>query len=247
MFLPMSWTSPFTVASTILPAPLWLEPPALLLLLHVGVRWATARFIARALLTTCGRNIFPTANRSPTIFMPSISGPSMTSSGRPSFCRASSASASMKSTMPCTRAWARRFSTVSSRQARSSSFFLPLPFTALGELDQALGRVGATIEHHVLDPFAQLGGDLLIDRELTRVDDAHVHAGLDRVVQEHRVHRLAHDVVAAERERQVGDAARDLHAGAGGLDVGGGLDERLAVPRCAPRCPSRSRGCWGRR
>ena len=47
-----------------------------------GSRYATACFIARALFTTCGRNILPAPNRSPTIFMPSISGPSMTSSGR---------------------------------------------------------------------------------------------------------------------------------------------------------------------
>ena len=40
------------------------------------------RFIARALLTTCGRNIRPEPKRSPTTRMPSISGPSITSSGR---------------------------------------------------------------------------------------------------------------------------------------------------------------------
>ena len=53
----------------------------------------------------------PAPNRSPTTFMPSISGPSITSSGRPSFWRASSASASMKSTTPCTSACERRCST----------------------------------------------------------------------------------------------------------------------------------------
>src|SRR4028118_1875366 len=46
------------------------------------MRWATAFFITRALLTTCGRNIFPDPNRSPTAFMPAMSGPSMTGSGR---------------------------------------------------------------------------------------------------------------------------------------------------------------------
>ena len=44
-----------------------------------GVRWATAFFITRADLTTCGRNILPAPKRSPTTLMPSISGPSMTS------------------------------------------------------------------------------------------------------------------------------------------------------------------------
>ena len=69
-----------------------------------GSRYATARFIARALFTTCGRNIRPDPNRSPTTDIPSISGPSITSSGRSSFCRASSVSSSMKSTIPWTSA-----------------------------------------------------------------------------------------------------------------------------------------------
>ena len=47
-----------------------------------GSRCATACFITRADLTTCGRNILPAPNRSPTTFMPSINGPSITASGR---------------------------------------------------------------------------------------------------------------------------------------------------------------------
>ena len=52
--------------------------------------------------------------------------------------------------------------------------------------------------------------DVLVDAELAGVDDAHVHAGLDGVVEEGRVDGLAHDVVAAEREREVRDAAAHL-------------------------------------
>ncbi len=80
MFLPMSWTSPFTVAITILPALLCrLEPPRSAFSFSMyGIRWATACFITRADFTTCGRNILPEPNRSPTTFMPSISGPSIT-------------------------------------------------------------------------------------------------------------------------------------------------------------------------
>ena len=90
--------------------------------------------------------------------------------------------------------------------------FLPAPFTRLRELDEPLGRVRAAVEDHVLDVLEQLGRDVLVHDELAGVDDAHVHAGLDGVVEKGRVHRLAHDVVAAERERQVADAAADLHA-----------------------------------
>ena len=56
---------------------------------------ATAFFMTRALLTTWGRNILPAPNRSPTTFIPAISGPSMTSSGRAAGSRASSVSSTM--------------------------------------------------------------------------------------------------------------------------------------------------------
>ena len=77
----------------------------------------------------------------------------------------------------------------------------------------------------------QVGRDLLVHAELAGVDDPHVHAGADRVVQEGGVDRLAHDVVAAEREREVRDAAADLHARAALLDQPGRLDEVHRVAR----------------
>ncbi|NKA88718.1 hypothetical protein GO305_02357 [Ralstonia solanacearum] len=86
MFLPMSCTSPFTVAMTILPRERTSPPAAAICRFSSsmnGIRWATACFITRADFTTCGRNILPAPNRSPTMFMPSISGPSITWIGRP--------------------------------------------------------------------------------------------------------------------------------------------------------------------
>ena len=171
----------------------------------------------------------PEPNRSPTTFMPSISGPSITSSGRAAVCRASSVSASMKSTMPCTSACASRSATGASRQARSTVAVGALAADRLGELHQPVGGVGPPVEQHVLDEFQQVGRNVLVDRQLAGVDDAHVQPGADRVVQERRVHGLAHHVVAAERERQVGDAAAGPHARAALLDQRQRLDERLGV------------------
>ena len=96
--------------------------------------------------------------------------------------------------------------------------FQPGPFlggtavagVAGGGIEQPLGGVGAAGEHDVLAQVAQLRLDLLVHRELTGVDDAHAHAVGDGVVEEHRMHRLADAVVAAERERQVGHAARHV-------------------------------------
>ena len=136
MFLPMSCTSPLTVAMTILPLARTSPPAAAIWRFSSsmkGIRCATACFMTRADFTTCGRNILPSPNRSPTTFMPSISGPSITSIGRPPraaiFWRTSSVSSTMKAVMPCTSACDRRASTEAARQARSSSFLAPEPFT----------------------------------------------------------------------------------------------------------------------
>ena len=94
-------------------------------------------------------------------------------------------------------------------------------------LDETLGRVGPAIEEDVLDAFEQIRLDVLVDRELTGVDDAHVEARADRVVEERRVHRLADGVVSAERERQVRDPARDEGARAALLQERDCVDERL--------------------
>ena len=109
---------------------------------------------------------------------------------------------------------------------------LLLPAAALvafGRLEQAVGRVCAPIEDHVLDQVAQLGLDIVIKRKLPGIDDAHVHARLDRVVQEHRVHRFTHALVAAEGERQVRHAAGHMHVRQLRLDAAGRLDEGAGV------------------
>jgi len=125
MFFPMSCTSPFTVAMTILPFERPASPVRAFSASMKGSSHATARFITRADLTTCGRNILPAPNRSPTTFMPSISGPSITSSGRAHSRRASSVSASTHASMPCTSACESLSRTGSSRHARFSAGAAP--------------------------------------------------------------------------------------------------------------------------
>ena len=104
-----------------------------------------------------------------------------------------------------------RSRTGSSRQACAStsltSFLAPVAF---GDFQQALGAVGAAIEHHVLDALTQFRIEIIDDRQGASVDDAHVHAGTNRVIQEYGVNRLTHGFVAAERKRHVGYAAGDM-------------------------------------
>ena len=135
MFLPMSCTSPFTVAMRNFPADddstsasgLAKALAAFSTSMN-GSSQATDFFITRADFTTCGRNILPAPKRSPTTPMPSIKGPSITFKGTPYLSRAASVSSSMKRSMPLSNAYSRRFSTGSLRHERSSSIFLPVTF-----------------------------------------------------------------------------------------------------------------------
>ena len=68
-------------------------------------RYATAFFITRADFTTCGKNILPEPNKSPTTFIPVIKLISITSIGLVAACLASSTSASIKASTPFTSEW----------------------------------------------------------------------------------------------------------------------------------------------
>ena len=100
---------------------------------------------------------------------------------------------------------------------------------APGQLEQPFRRVGSAVEDDVLYQFAQLRLDLVVDRQDASVDDGHVEARCDRVVQEDRVDRLAHAVVAAERERHVRHAAGGSRSGELHLQPLDGLNERDGV------------------
>ena len=100
-----------------------------------------------------------------------------------------------------------------------------------GKVEHALGGIRTAVEHDVLDISEELLVNLLVDvlLDLSRVHDAHVHASLAGVVQERRVERAAHGLVAAEGEREVRHAARDLASRAQPLDLAGGVDEINSV------------------
>ena len=80
---------------------------------------------------------------------------------------------------------------------------LPLALECLGEIEQPLGGVRPPVEHDVLAGLAQFRIEVVIDRHLPGIDDAHIHAGLDGVEKKDRMHRLANALIAAEGERQV--------------------------------------------
>ncbi len=75
---------------------------------------------------------------------------------------------------------------------------LALAAEFLGQLQQPLRRAGIAVEDDVLADLAQFRIDVVVDHHLPGIDDAHVHAGLDGMIQKYRMHRLAHRLVAAE-------------------------------------------------
>ena len=115
---------------------------------------------------------------------------------------------------------------------------LSFALDGLCQRDESLGRIGATVEKDVFDVFEEIFGDLLIDLELTGIDDPHVHPGGDRVVEERGMHRFAHAVVAAEREAEVAHASADQRSGATLLDLSRRFDEidRVLVVLLDPGC-----------
>ena len=104
IFFPISCTSPFTVAKTMVPLEISASPFSSFSFSINGIKWATAFFITRADFTTCGRNILPEPNKSPTRFIPSINGPSITSIGRSNWILASSVSSTINLSIPSTKA-----------------------------------------------------------------------------------------------------------------------------------------------
>ena len=85
--------------------------------------------MTRADLTTCGRNIFPSPNKSPTTFIPSIKGPSITFNGLTNSRRAASVSSMIKSKIPFTKACSIRLATGADLHASLTTSFLSADLT----------------------------------------------------------------------------------------------------------------------
>ncbi len=106
-----------------------------------------------------------------------------------------------------------------------AALLLSGPLDRLGKLQQSIGRIGATIQKHVFDMFQQFRGNLLVDFQLSRVDDSHVQACFDGVEQKGTVHRFANAIIATKAEADIADAAAGLCAGAFLLDATDRVDE----------------------
>ena len=103
--------------------------------------------------------------------------------------------------------------------------FANLSAGLIGDFQQAFGGVLAAVEDNVLDAVAQIFGQFPVHRQLSGIDNGHVEAVFDGMVQKHRMHGVAHGVIAPERERHVGQPARGQRVGQGLFDFADGVDE----------------------
>ena len=73
----------------------------------------------------------------------------------------------------------------------------------LGKFQHPLCGIETAVENHIFAMVTQFRVDLGINGELSCVHDAHVHAVLDCMVEEHGMHRFSDGLVSAEGKRQV--------------------------------------------
>lgn len=99
----------------------------------------------------------------------------------------------------------------------------------LGIFGEPIRSIRTAAQHHVLDPPEQFGLDVVVDAQHLRIDDAHIHSGLNGMIEERRVHRLAYGIVATEGERKVRDTARNFGVGQMRLDPACRVDEGFGI------------------
>ena len=82
---------------------------------------------------------------------------------------------------------------------------LGAPLELLRHTQQLLCRIFRSVQNDILYSGSQAGVDFVVDTKLPRVDDGHVEASLNRVIEKDRMNRLTDPVLAAERERNIAE------------------------------------------
>ena len=159
-------------------------------LLQVRSRWATARFITSADWRTKGRISSPAPNLSPTSFMAGSSTP-LSVGTAPSFSTARVDLVLHAVLLAVQDAPVERSSGSMLGGRVGGLGVAPRRPLGLEVGDEALQRVRAAVEDQVVGQRALGRRDLGVGRDVVRVDDGQVQAGLDAVVQEDGVEHRA--------------------------------------------------------
>ena len=89
---------------------------------------------------------------------------------------------------------------------------ISLGLQTFGRLNQPLGSIRPTIQHHVLNTLQYIGRNVGIEHRSSRIDNTHIHPLANGMIQEHSMHRLADIIVSPKRERKIADSTTDVGA-----------------------------------
>ena len=78
---------------------------------------------------------------------------------------------------------------------------------------EAFRGIGITIEHNIFHDCTKFRWDIFVLHRCLRIHDTHVHSRRYGMIEKHRMQRLAHIVVATEREGEVAHSATDMRTG----------------------------------
>ena len=110
-----------------------------------------------------------------------------------------------------------------------------LPLSGAAEFfrnfQQAFCCIRTRVENHILAGRAQFLINAFINSQLTGIDNAHIHARRNGMIEKHRMHRLAHRLVATEGEGKIRDTARHMRMRQGLADGAGRFDKGHAIAR----------------
>ena len=81
-------------------------------------------------------------------------------------------------------------------------------FGVFSHFHQALTGIRPAVQDHVFHALTQVGFEFVVHAHHARIDNAHVHARLNGVVQKYGVNGFTHRVVAAKAKRHIGHTAR---------------------------------------
>ena len=91
--------------------------------------------------------------------------------------------------------------------------------------DQTIGSIFSPVQDHILHQFQQILRDLVVDQEVSSVDDPHIQTGFDGMEKEGRMHGFPDKIVPPEREGKIADTAADTGIRKVFLDPFHGADE----------------------
>ena len=96
-------------------------------------------------------------------------------------------------------------------------------------IEQTVRRVRAAIQDDVLDPLAQLIWDIIINRQLARIDNRHIETRWNGVIEKDRMHGFTHRIVPAKGKANIRQSARNTRMRQVRFDTAASFEEMHGV------------------